>query len=148
MIILLCGFTLCGLFICIFCWRKGLCQNNHMNGDCTGSQSSNDCLCSPCYQIERPRTVIVQTAVPLPVQRSAGVIYRTRRVSVPEPSNSGNVTLVRMNNVNKPSNSSHGNSNDHTNTLSTNNHCTNTNDDAPPPYCSDEAPPSYAEINL
>ena len=132
------AFILCALCICFACWRKNGCQNNQMN-DC-------DCFSYQPYdssQTIRPRTVIVQRAGTLPEQRSADVIYRSRRVSVPEPSNSGNVTLVRMNNVNKPFNSSRGNSNDHTNTLST-----NTNGDAPPPYCSDDAPPPYAEINL
>ena len=133
------------LFICCLCccliWHhKKKRQNSQM-----------DCLCSQCDDSSQTiisRTVVVQSTETLPEQRSAGVVYRTRRVLVPEPSNSRNVTLIRMNNVNKPSSSSHGNSNDHTNTLPTNNHCTNTNGDAPPPYCSDDAPPPYAEIDL
>ena len=133
-------FFICCLCCCLIWHHKKKRQNSQM-----------DCLCSQCddrSQTIRSRTVVVQSAETLPEQRSADVVYRTRRVLVPEPSNSRNVTLIRMNNINKPSNSSHGNSNDHTNTLPTNNHCTNTNDDAPPPYCSDDAPPPYAEIDL
>ena len=135
-------FVLCIFCFCVVCFRKMDCQNNQSQPDCFSCQSYDS------TQTIRPRTVVVQRAAPLPEQRSAGVVYSTRRVSVPEPSNSRSVTLIRMNNVSKPSSSSHGNSNDHTNTLPTNNHCTNTNGDAPPPYCSDDAPPPYAEINL
>ena len=152
------GCTFCQLFICVYCIRKRGWQNDH----------TNDCLCSHSHTI-RSRTVLVQRARIFSEQRSAGIVYRTGRVSVLEPSNRRNLSFVGVDYVNNPSssldhnantnalsaNNNHTNTNasstnnDNTNTLSTNKDCSNTlNDDAPPPYSSTDDPPSYAEIDL
>ena len=104
----------------------------------------------------RSRPVLVRRIAISSEQRLTGVVYRTGRVIIPEPSNGRNVTWVRVDNVNYPSSSLDHNANtnasfannDHTNTFSTND-CSNTlNDDAPPPYSSTDEPPPYAEIDL
>ena len=105
----------------------------------------------------RSRPVLVWRTGISSEQSSAGVVFRTGRVIIPEPNNSRNVTWLRVDNVNYPSSSLGHNANtnalsannDHINALSTNNDCSNTlNDDAPPPYSSTDEPPPYAEIDL
>ena len=140
MVIIFIGFILCSFCICYFCWRIGGCQNNSMN-NCQCDQFDDN------SHTVRSIPVLVRRAGISSEQSSAGVVYRTGRVIIQEPSSSRNVTWVRADIVNYPSSSLDHNAN--TNALSANNDCSNTlNDDAPPPYFSTDKPPSYAEIDL
>ena len=119
----------------------------------------NNCQCNQFddnSHTVRSRPVLVQRTGISSEQSSAGVVYRTGRVIIPEPSASRNVTWVRVDNVNYSSstlghnaNTNALSANNDTNALCTRKDCSNKlNDDIPPPYCSTDEPPPYTEIDL